>query len=207
MQNNIINNLSDMQKDALKEIGNIGAGNAATAFSQFLDSKIEMNVPSVEVVAVTDIPEVTGNIEQKIVAVLLKVRGEAPGEILFLLDEQSVERILNVILDKKIDLQVLEEIEISAIKEIGNILAGSYLSSLNQVTNFNLRQSEAAFAYDMAGAILSSAMISLETMSDHTLLIETHFLSGKYKLEGYFFFIPEPGSLKKILKMLGFDVE
>lgn len=207
MQDDIIINLTDMQKDALKEIGNIGAGNAATAFSQFLDSKIDMNVPSVEVVPVTDIPEVTGNIEQKIIAVLLQVKGEAPAEILFLLTEESVERLLNVILDKKIDLQALEEIEISAIEEIGNILAGSYLSSLNQVTNLNLIQSEPAFAYDMAGAILSSAMISPETMSDHTLLIETHFLSGKYKLEGYFFLIPEPGSLKKILKMLGFDVE
>ena len=101
----------------------------------------------------------------------------------------------------------MTEVEISAVKEIGNILSGSYLSAINQMTGLNLFQSNPAFAYDMAGAILGSSMISISMESDKALLIETKFKYGDNEIEGYFFFIPSPGSLEKILNTLGFDTK
>lgn len=206
MGDNLINNLTEMQKDAIKEIGNIGAGNAATAFAEFLDCKIDMSVPSVEILPISEVPEITGDIEQKVVGILLQVKGEAPGHILFVLPRESVRHLLCLVLNREVDLEDISEVEISAIKEIGNILSGSYLSSFNQMTNMGLMQKVPAFAYDMAGAILSSSMVPLTETSDHALLIETHFIDGGHAIEGYFFLIPEPGSLRLILEKLGFDV-
>src|SRR5690242_12755511 len=94
---NIVKNLSSMHKDALKEIGNIGAGNAATAFAQFLNKKIDMTVPSVEIKHMGEVPEITGSVENKVIAILLKVMGEAPGSILLLLSEDSTENLLEMI--------------------------------------------------------------------------------------------------------------
>lgn len=202
----LINNLTSIHKDALKEIGNIGAGNAATAFSQFLDTKIDMTVPSVSIVPMAEVPEVTGGIENKVVSVLLRVMGEAPGSILLILSENSTINLLEMILNKDVEINKIAEIEISAIKEIGNILSGSYLNAINQMTNLNLFQSVPAFSYDMAGAILSSSMIAISEESDYTLLIETQFMNGNEEIEGYFFYVPNPGSLEKILNTLGLDI-
>ena len=205
MEGGFLKNLSSLQKDALKEIGNVGAGNAATAFAQFLDCKIEMTVPSVEILSISEVPEITGGMEKVVVGVLLSVLGEAPGSILLILSEESTVNLLEIVLEQKIDLTGLDEVQTSAVKEIGNILAGSYLNALNQMTGFNLIQSVPAFCYDMAGAILSSSMIPISEESDHALLIETKFIKGDSEIEGYFFLIPNHGSLEKILGSLGLE--
>lgn len=201
----LINHLTSVQKDVLKEIGNIGAGNAATAFAQFLNIRIHMTVPSVTIVPIEDVPELTGGIETEVVSVLLKVKGESPGSILLVFSVQSTENLLKMIIDE-FDIYQLGEVEVSAIKEIGNILSGSYLNAINQMTGFNLFQSIPAFAFDMAGAILSSSMLSIAE-NDYALLIETKFINGDEEIEGFFFYIPDPGSLEKILKSLGFDTQ
>ncbi|MFW5855869.1 MAG: chemotaxis protein CheC [Bacillota bacterium] len=206
MSEDVIENLTDFQKDALREIGNIGAGNAATAFAQFLDCKIDMTVPSVRILPVSDVPEITGNINEDVVGILLQAMGEAPASLLFILSEESTRHLLGIILDQEVNLSSIGEMEISAIKEIGNILSGSYLSALNKMTGFNLIQSIPGFSYDMAGAIISSSMIPLSQTSDYSLLIETQFLDGGNKIEGYFLLIPHVGSLEKILEALGFEV-
>jgi len=203
----LVNRLTSIHKDALKEIGNIGAGNAATAFAQFLDTKIDMTVPSVAIVPMAEVPEVTGGIEKKVISVLLRVMGEAPGSILLILSESSTMNLLEMILYKDVDINEIDEVEISAVKEIGNILSGSYLNAINQMTNLNLFQSVPAFSFDMAGAILSSSMIAISEESDYALLIETQFMNGNEEIEGYFFFIPNPGSLEKILNALGLDTQ
>ncbi len=205
MEGGFLKNLSSLQKDALKEIGNVGAGNAATAFAQFLDCKIEMTVPSVEILSISEVPEITGGMEKVVVGVLLSVLGEAPGSILLILSEESTVNLLEIVLEQKIDLTGLDEVQTSAVKEIGNILAGSYLNALNQMTGFNLIQSVPAFCYDMAGAILSSSMIPISEESDYALLIETKFIKGDSEIEGYFFLIPNHGSLEKILGSLGLE--
>lgn len=202
----LVNHLSSIHKDALKEIGNIGAGNAATAFAQFLDTRIHMTVPSVRIIPLEEVPEVTGGVDKQVISVLLKVMGETPGSILLVFSEYSTENLLEMILDKDINMQEIEEVEISAIKEIGNILSGSYLNAINQMTGLNLFQSVPAFAFDMAGAILSYSMLSIAE-NDFTLLIETQFMNGEDEIEGFFFFIPNPGSLEKILNSLGLETK
>ena len=94
----LVNNLDFYQKDALKEIGNIGAGNAATAFAQLLNRKIEITVPSVDIVPIDEVPEITVGIEQHVLSVFLKVVGEAPGSILLILSESSAQNLLEMVL-------------------------------------------------------------------------------------------------------------
>lgn len=206
MTDDIFRDLNEMQKDALREIGNIGAGNAATAFSQFLNRKIDMTVPSVEIMPISDVPEITGNIEEIVAGILLEVMGEAPASILFMIDKDSVEKLVGLVTGQDVEFEELDDIEISAVKEIGNIISGSYLNALNKMTNYNMIQSVPECAIDMAGAILSSSMIPLSKSSDYALLIKTQFIDGEEKIEGYFFLIPETGSLKKILEAIGFDL-
>ncbi len=89
------------------------------------------------------------------------------------------------------------EMELSALNEIGNILAGSYLSSLADFTELPMFPSVPSLAIDMAGAILSSGLMQLGQMGDHALLIDTTFVEDQAEVEGHFILIPDPARMKK----------
>ncbi len=124
--------------DVLKEVGNIGAGNAATALSRLLDKPVDMAVPKVSLLPFEEVAERVGGSEQIVLAVFLRVEGEAPGNMFFIIEEASARRILRQLLSMNIEEKDgYSEMELSALCEIGNILAGSYLSSLADFTAFN----------------------------------------------------------------------
>lgn len=205
MDNNIrpVTELSSIQLDALREVGNIGAGNAATAFAQFLGRKIDMTVPKVNIMDLSDVPELYGDADTTVIGITLRVLGEAPGHMLFLLDRESALHLISVLGLGTPEENKFTEMEVSCLKEIVNILSGSYLNAFNQVTGFSMIQSVPAFAMDMAGAILGTFMVEFGLMGDHALLVETAFHVDEAQINGNFFLIPGQGSLDSIITALG----
>ncbi|AIQ18975.1 MULTISPECIES: chemotaxis protein CheC [Paenibacillus] len=200
----LFKNFKDFKMDVLKEVGNIGAGNAATALSQLLGKPIDMAVPKVQLLSFEEITEKVGGAEELVYAVFLRVEGEAPGNLFFILTPEAAISLLNRVAGIEISPeQELGEMELSALNEIGNILAGSYLSSLADFTSLSMYPTVPALAMDMAGAILGYGLLQFGQMGDDALLIDTTFLEGKDEIEGQFFLIPDPESFPKIFKSLG----
>jgi chemotaxis protein CheC len=198
--------MSAAQLDALREIGNVGAGNSATALSQIINHKIDMNVPEVSVVPLGDVPDLVGGPDAMVVGVFLRVYGEAPGNILFLLPRDSAFYLVDTLMGKSHgDTKVLDFMDESALMEVGNILAGAYLNALFNFTKLSLLPSIPALAVDMAGAILSVVLVQLGQMGDHALVIETEFLAEDNGIKGHFFLVPDPGSLEIILSAVGVE--
>ena len=196
--------LSPVQLDALREIGNVGAGNSATALSQIINHRIDMNVPEVSIVPLGDVPELVGGPDAMVVGVFLRVYGSAPGNILFLLPRESAFLLVDMIMGKpRGTTQTLDFMDESALMEIGNILAGAYLNALFNLTQLSLLPSIPALAMDMAGAILSVVLIQLGQMGDHALVIETEFKTDEEGIKGHFFLVPDPGSLDTMLTAVG----
>lgn len=197
--------LSSLQLDALKEVGNVGAGNAATALSQIINRKIDMTVPEVAILPLGDVPDVVGGPEIMVAGVYLRVFGPAPSSILFLLPRDSAFTLVDMLMGRERGLtDHLDMMDESALLEIGNILAGAYLNALSFFTKFTLLPSIPALAMDMAGAILSVILSQLGQMGDHALVIETEFSTeGDGGVKGHFFLIPDPGSLGTILAAIG----
>ncbi|WP_338555969.1 chemotaxis protein CheC [Paenibacillus sp. KS-LC4] len=194
--------------DVLKEVGNIGAGNAATALSRLLNKPVDMGVPKVSLLPFEEIAERVGGTEQVVIAVFLRVEGEAPGNMFFIIQEDAAKRLLTQLLALPHDDETgYSEMEFSALCEIGNILTGSYLSSLADFTHLAMAPSVPSVALDMAGAILSYGLLQYGEMGDSALLIETTFLEDCQDLEGHFFLIPDPESFTKIFRALGVNVE
>lgn len=195
---------AEFQLDVLKEVGNIGAGHAATALSQLLNKPVDMAVPKVRMVPFEEIAESVGGFEQVVVAIFLRVEGETPGNMFFILTQESAKRLLrNIVGIEATSDDSYTDMEISALNEIGNILAGSYLTSLADFTQLSMSPTVPSLAIDMAGAILSFGLLQFGQMGDHALLIDTAFLEGKDKVEGHFFLIPDPESFDKIFAALG----
>lgn len=201
---NLFDNLEGFKMDVLKEVGNIGAGNAATALSQLLDKPIDMAVPKVQILPFEKIADKVGGPEQIVLAVFFRVEGEAPGNLFFILTPEAGKGLLHRLAGiEASEEEFFNEMEQSALSEIGNILAGSYLSSLADFTQLSMTPTVPGLAMDMAGAILNYGLIQFGEMGDDALLIDTTFLEGKDEVEGQFFLIPDPESFDKIFKSLG----
>lgn len=198
--------LTPLQLDALKEVGNIGSGNAATAFSQMLDKRVNITVPTISVLDLNMVPELVGGPEVEVAGIYLKMVGAAPGNILFLLPSENAKNMIEAIAPG-IELQEdgYSDLEQSILCEMGNILSASYLNALSQLTGMTLINSVPAFASDMAGAILSVILAEIGIKGDYALVIETNFISDILIQEkkGFFFLIPEPEALVQILHVLG----
>lgn len=199
-----IDDLNNLQIDVLREIGNIGAGNAATALAKMLNKKIDMDVPKVKILEFKDVNRILGGEETLVIGILLRVTGNLTGNIMFILEYNAAHMLVNMLMGKPIeDLGDFDEIEVSALKEIGNILAGSYLSALSSLTNLNIMPSIPDLAIDMAGAILSVPAIEFGKVGDTVLYIETEFSEGSTKVVGDFFLVPDVESYEILLKALG----
>ncbi|MEF3309759.1 chemotaxis protein CheC [Paenibacillus sp. GYB004] len=203
-----LGSIADYQLDVLKEIGNIGAGNAATALSKLLDKPVDMQVPQVNMLPFEDIIEVLGGSEQIVLAIFLRVTGEAPGNMFFILTQSSAKLLLQNLAGIEVeDEEQYSEMELSALNEIGNILAGSYLSSLADFTKLSMSPSVPSLAIDMLGAVISYGLMQYGEMGDKALFIDTKFFDGSDAVEGRFFLVPDPESFHKIFTALGVPVE
>ena len=198
-----LNNVSQQYFDILKELGNIGAGNATTALAQMLGCKVDMKVPQVKLLDFQEVGAVMGGEEQIMAGIYLLVEGDITGSIMFLLNEQSAHELVGKLMGTPIEADApLNEIELSALKEIGNIITGAYLNSLSMLTNMKIIPSIPALSIDMAGAILSVPAIEFGELGDKILLIQTQF-TDDLTLDGFFILVPDLESYDKILGSLG----
>ncbi|MDE5803512.1 MAG: chemotaxis protein CheC [Lachnospiraceae bacterium] len=189
--------------DVLREIGNIGAGNAMTALSQMLQCKVDMQVPQVRLLEFHEVGAMMGGEEQLMVGVYLAVEGDITGSIMFLVRTDSAKHLINkLMMGLASEGDELNEMEISAMKEISNIITGAYLNSLSTLTNLKIYPSPPDLALDMAGAILSVPAIEFGIMGDKILLIQSQFYDD-VEIDGYFILIPDLESYEKILSALG----
>lgn len=188
--------------DILKELGNIGAGNAMTALAQLLNCKVDMKVPQVRLLEFKDVGTLIGGEEQIMAGVYLVVEGDITGSIMFLLEIGSAKHLIGKLMGMEVQADVLGEMELSALKEVGNIITGAYLNSLAMITNLKIYPSVPDVCIDMAGAILSVPAIEFGTLGDKILLIQSQFMD-EVELNGYFIMVPDIESYGKILSSLG----
>jgi chemotaxis protein CheC len=203
------NELSTLELDALKEIGNIGSGNAATALAQMLGAKVDMTVPRVSVLDLEDVPELIGGADLPVVGIYLSASGSAPANILFILSIEKACLLIDMLTGKQpgeTTVNDLDEIGISALMELGNIITASYLNALSVFTSLDFRPSVPALGMDMAAAILDAILAQFGAVADHILVLETEFKKSGQDIIGHFFLLPEPGSLEVILAALGVNI-
>ncbi|MBQ9142054.1 MAG: chemotaxis protein CheC [Lachnospiraceae bacterium] len=189
--------------DVLKEIGNIGAGNAMTALSQMLQCKVDMKVPQVRLLDLKDVATIVGSEEQLMVGVLLGVEGDITGSIMFLVELEAAKLLVKkLMMGYESGIPTLDPMEMSAMQEISNIITGAYLNSLSMLTNLKIFPTPPSLTIDMAGAILSVPAIEFGVLGDKILLIQSQFYD-EVAIDGYFILIPDMDSYQKILTSLG----
>ncbi|PKL50993.1 MAG: CheY-P-specific phosphatase CheC [Candidatus Riflebacteria bacterium HGW-Riflebacteria-2] len=200
-----VTTLTKIQLDALREVGNIGSGNAASALAQFLNRKIDMAVPSATILEFKDIPALLGGPATQVMGIFLKVLGEISGRFLLLIPEKTAIKLLKTLIPGcEIDNPLnMSELESSCMREVGNILAGAFLNALSTLAQTPMLNSLPSMTYDMAGAMIDSVVADMTAVSDKVLMIETSFIESEEDLRIHIFLLPEPKSLTLLLQKIG----
>ena len=207
MSNMSLEKVSESYMDVLRELGNIGAGNAMTALSQMLGCKVDMRVPQIRLLEFKEVGAIMGGEEQIMVGVLLGVEGDITGSMMFLVEKDSAKHLIRKLMMGMVpEGDDFSEMELSAMKEVGNIITGAYLNSLSVITNLKIFPTPPELAVDMAGAILSVPAIEFGIIGDNLLLIQSQFFD-EVEIDGYFILIPDLDSYGKILGSLGMPVK
>lgn len=191
--------------DVLRELGNIGAGNATTALAQMLQCKVDMAVPKVGLLEFKEVGAAMGGEEQIMAGIYLGVEGDITGSIMFLLEKGSARFLVSKMMGTQEEGEEFSEMELSALKEVGNIITGAYLNSLSTITNLKIYPTIPDMTIDMAGAIMSVPAIQFGEVGDRMLLIQTQFFD-EVAIDGYFILIPDLESYSKILSALGMPI-
>ncbi len=201
----VYDNLESFHFEALKEIGNIGTGNAATSLSTMMGKKVDITVPSVSVVEISKIPFMFKDPERITVGIQMGFFEDLNGHLLLLFDSEPAREILKLLIGAgSDDLTQLDEMQRSVFGELGNIVCGSYLVSLSQFSNLNLNSDIPFVTTDMVSAIVAETCLVYAEEEDKSILIETNFeIDSHMNVEAYLFQIMEPKSIPKLLKSIG----
>ncbi len=206
MSNYSLVEINEKYVDVLQELGNIGAGNATTAIASMLSIRVNMNVPKVELLEVSKLGAAICPEDEIIVGIFLEIQMDIEGSMMFLMRLDSAQYLVNKLMMRDASYQgEFDEMDLSALKEIGNIIAGSYLSALSTMTNLVISPSIPYLAVDMAASVLSVPAIEFGQYGDYALLIQTEF-GDEVMINGYFILMPEQQSYDKILKGLGLEM-
>lgn len=192
------------QLDLLREIGTIGAGKAATALADLLSEKVEISVPQASMIPLESISSLFGDMDRLFFVLDLEIKGDMLGRIFLLFSPDDAKYLAGSLLGKPKDqVDINDDMFQSALKEASNIICGSYISALAELTNMNILCGVPSLAIDMVGAILDFIFIQIAQYSEEALFIKTDLAVKGLSLEGLFLFFPHFESLSKVFEILG----
>jgi chemotaxis protein CheC len=208
--NGTSDNIDLEKRDVLKEIANIGAGHAATALAALLERTIVQSVPDVMLIPLGDMPERLGGAEKLVVAGLLDITGDIAGFFMIVLELEQADKLISMMLGKKKRpaqpdaIRKYNAIEKSVIAETVNILGGSYLTAISELTNLHAYPSTPYLCADMVGAVLNIAIAEAGKTGDFAIFFQSELFNEKERIIGDIFLIPDQSSCDKILQSLGY---
>lgn len=199
-----IQEMKEAQLDALREVATMGAGHAATALSQMTDSRIMIDVPRLQIARLDEVPELIGEPESVVAAVLMHVLGDLTGRTLLIFPRDSAMRLGEILLHREEGtLTVFGEIEQSAIKEAGNILCSAYMNALSDFMGLMILPSVPSLVMDLCAAVLTTVYGELGHERDYVFSIETQFkMDNGEAVGGHFLLLPDMESLQVILRSI-----
>ncbi len=203
-------NFEQEKLNVFREISNIGSGNASTSLAQMLNEIVDIGIPNSDLREFSDITNSYSSPEELVVGTVLQISGDLEGFIMVIMDVDSTLTLLSRLLGRKIecDKENYEELykELNSVGEICNILCGTYLTAISDMTGLTIDQSIPYFSVDMVMAIMNLPASLYGGESDSILCIETEFFTLDREIEGKYYFIPKVESCNTLLSKLGFEV-
>lgn len=200
-------NLNALHLDVLKEIGNIGSGNAASSLSQMLGMPINIEIPEISILDVNEAVERVGGAETVMAGLLLPTSVDLTGMIMFLFSEDFAKTLLKALMFVEINsFDEIDEMGFSAIHEIGNIAAGAFVNAVAGMTGMTIDISPPSSTIDMVGAIMNVPAVYCSNISDRLLLMKNKFICNDKHEDAHILLLPDIESLERLMTKLGIEI-
>jgi len=198
---------TEEQLDFISEMMNIGAGNAATALQQMLQCPVNLIIPRVHVIPVTHVPTTFDNPASPVICVKMRMVGDVGGGLFFIVPEEHKDRLVSLVKRATPGLSRLEnqrpdEMGLSVLTEIGNILGGTYLTAIHDFCGLNIYHTVPILAIDMIQSLLDEALVRLSLQARTALLIENEFIIEKSRIRTLLLLIPAAESIEALVNSL-----
>ena len=199
--------INEMHIDVLREIANIGSGNAASSLSRMLGHTVNISIPDIGIKGFDEAYEVLGGVEAVMVGTLLMLSGEISGMMMFLLPIEVVCDLVNMLMFTDIKShEEIDEMGYSVINEVSNIMSASFVNAIADMTDLPVDISPPEAALDMLGSIMSVPSIYFAKMSDTLLLIQNELEIEGRKTSASVLLLPDMESLTKLMISLEIEV-
>ncbi|WP_163113604.1 CheY-P phosphatase CheC [Bacillus velezensis] len=200
--------IKEEQMDILREVGNIGAGHSASAMAQLLNRKIDMEVPFATLLTFDELADFFGGAETPVASIFLRMEGDMTGSIFLIMPFHQAEQFIRELIgnpDFDIDQLGEDHLSSSALHELGNILAGSYLTALADLTKLEIYPSVPEISLDMFGAVISEGLMELSQVGEHAIVVDTSIFDqgSRQELKAHMFMLPDYDSFEKLFVSLG----
>lgn len=197
-------NLNDVQLDVLREIGNIGAGNACTALSGLIGTPIDMSVPKVQLLGIDSTSEYLGGGDKEVLGIKIDVKADLTGMMFHIVNKRFAERIINTFYAKQIDtINSIDEMDMSVISEMGNITSGAYANALATLSGFVVDIGTPSPGGNTVSEILRVPIEAYGSVGDKILVVDEQFIIDSEKLTSNMILVLEGDSLNKLFDKLG----
>lgn len=198
--------LNDMHLDVLKEICNIGSGNAASSLSQMFGIQIDIEVPEICLAEVNVAVEKFGGAENVMAGLMLPISNSLSGMIMFLYREDFSNMLLKTLMGVEIQsFGELGEMELSALCEVSNIAAASFVNAIASMTGMTIDIAPPSMTVDMVGAIMNVPAVYFANLSDKILQVENRFICGGEHLHSHILMVLDVESLNRLMNSLGIE--
>ena len=199
-----LSDLSEIQLDALREISSIGAGHAATAFSDLVGHLVRLEVPTIEILGIAEMPRIFGGPEELAGAAFASLEGDIAGGVLCMASSETLTGIVEMLGETPAPPENRPDERLAGILVgVARRLFESYLRAITDMTGLESRAPRVSWAYDMAGALLEVIVAEIGSRADQAVLVRTSFIDEHRAVDAAFFFVPDPDSLFVILSRLG----
>lgn len=201
--------LGERGADALRELFNVGAGNAATSLSQMLGKeRVHVDVPVIQYVETSRLGEVLGG-EQVYCAVGFTISGGFDAFLLVLFEEGSARRLAAALLGKPVppddERTPLDAAARSALDETGNIVASSFVSGLGRMTNRRILPSTPFSGINAKTGAVDQVLGKMGMAASQSIICRTDFTTRGTRIQGHLLLVPDKQSLQGILAALGVE--
>ena len=199
--------INEIHIDVLREIANIGSGNAAAALSRMLDHTVGISIPDIGVQGFNEVYEVLGGAESIMVGTLLMLSGDLDGMIMFLMPVEVACDLVNMLMYTDIKSHdEIDEMGFSVINEVSNIMSASFVTAISDMTEIPIDISPPEATVDMLASIMSVPSIFFAQVSDTLLLIQNELEIEGRKTRASVLLLPDMPSLAKLMTSLGIDI-
>jgi len=193
-----VSHYTELQLDALRELANVGSGNASTALSGMLGRSVDISVPKAQALPFAEAVEAAGPAEQDVTGIVLGIVGEMNGTVLLLVPPADADKICRML-----GVEPDDEYALSALGEIGNIVGTSYINALAAMTGMDIEPTPPATATDMLGALVASVLAGHAHAGDIALMLDSNLVVEGEDCSISFFLVPDQGGVDELLSRLG----